>query len=285
LKERRFQSVRSSPNRLANDKKFIPLTDKVFAVLKSLGDSPKETLTLDQVTTAVGLAKTTVHRLLYSIKSLGYIDQEANGNYKFSERFYALGGHSLPYGPLISAARPYLKQLAAKCGEGVQVGVLEQGLMLIVAAEPSRQAYRCNGVVSDCDYAHSSAIGKCLLANLNSAERKAYLEDVELPPVTSRTITDRSQLELELERVRSQGGSINDGESVEGVTGVAAPIFGHDRQVIAAVSMTGPSNRMHLALEKRKAEVKEMAKKLSLALESSPHAVVTKRNSDNTPAA
>ena len=255
---------------MAEDKKFIPLTDKVFAVLKSLGERPQSTLALDQITTAAGLAKTTVHRLLYSIKRLGYIDQEVSGNYTFSERFYALGGHTLPYYPLISAARPYLKQLATKCGESVQIGVLEERLMLIVASAPApiQQAYHYNSVVSDCTYAHSSAIGKCLLANLSDQERKAVLDERGLPSVTSRTITDRPQFELELERVRSQGWSIDDGENIEGVTSVAAPILDHGGRAIAGIGITGPSSRMHLKLEQQKAAVTQVAQKLSLDLES-----------------
>ncbi len=266
---------------MAKDKKFIPLTDKVFAVLKSLGERPQSTLALDQITTAAGLAKTTVHRLLYSIKRLGYIDQEASGNYIFSERFYALGGHTLAYYPLISTAGPYLKQLATKCGESVQIGVLEERLMLIVASAPApiQQAYRYNSLVSDCTYAHSSAIGKCLLANLSRAERKAVLDDRGLPPVTGHTITDRPQFELELEKIRSQGWSIDDGENIEGVTSIAAPILGDCGRAIAGIAITGPSSRMHLKLEQQKAAVMQMAKKLSLDIESVPGiAVITKKN-------
>lgn len=252
--------------RTPKDKKFIPLTEKVFEVLRSFEENPLDALALDQITASTGMAKTTVHRLLYSIKQLGYIDQEANGNYRFSDRFYSLSGHGLAYYPLISAARPYLNQMAAKSGEAVQIGVLSNHVMMLVDVEPSRKSYRCNGVVSDCNFAHCTSIGKCILANLSLEERGAYLDARGLPKFTAHTITDRSQFELELEKIRSQGWALNDGENVEGVVTVAAPLFGADRAVLAGIGISGPLNRMHAMLDEHKVTVMRAAERLSLAL-------------------
>lgn len=246
------------------DKMFIPLTEKVFAILRSMEENPRGALSVDEITNSVGLAKTTVHRLLYSIRQLGFVEQDIQGNYRYAERFYALSGHSIPYYSLISAAKPYLRMLGSKSGESPQVGVLENGVMLIIAAEQGRGAYRCSGMAGECCYAHSTAIGKAILANLTIAERGACLDLRGLPRLTAQTITDRSRLELELEKIRLQGWALNDGENIEGIVSIAAPVFDRDGRVAAAMSITGPRMRMHQSLEQHRVQVMQTAKKLSL---------------------
>jgi DNA-binding IclR family transcriptional regulator len=256
------------PSRTAKDKKFIPLTDKLFAVLRSFDEHPKSPLTLDQITQSVGLAKTTVHRLLYSIKHLGYIHQDSNGNYSLSEKFYALAGSSLPYHYLTSIAHTHLNQLVTECGESVHIGVLEKGLILLVAVAQSRHSYRCAGEVGDLYHAHSTALGKCILANLSKEERDAVLNTRGLPQVTKRTLTDSAQLELEFERIRNQGWAISEGENVEGVTCISAPIFGRGGRILAALSLSGPSGRVQPVLEDLKQNVRQTTVKLSNLLAS-----------------
>ncbi|MBS1852733.1 MAG: IclR family transcriptional regulator [Acidobacteria bacterium] len=254
--------------RTAKDKKFIPLTDKLFAVLKSFDEHPKAPLTLDQITQSVGLAKTTVHRLLYSIKHLGYIHQDANGNYSLSERFYALSGSSLPYHYLTSIAAPHLSQLVAESGESVHIGILEKGLVLLVAVAQSRHSYRCAGEVGDLYNAHSTAMGKCILANLPKEERDAILAVRGLPQVTRRTFIDPAQLELEFERIRNQGWAVSDGENVEGVTCISAPILDRTGRILAALSLSGPSGRVQPVMENLKHHVRQTTAKLSALLSS-----------------
>jgi DNA-binding IclR family transcriptional regulator len=248
------------------DKNFIAVTEKIFAVLESFNSNPHEPLSLDQITSSVGFAKTSAHRLLYSMRRLGYIQQDSNGNYSLSEKFYALGGNALPYQHLISLSRPVLNQLVMRYGESVHIGVLEKGVVLFVAVAPSQHAYRCAAEVGECNYAHSTALGKCLLANLPVADRDAVLQARGLPKMTERTKTSRPQLELDLERIRKQGWAVNDGENIEGVICVAAPIFGRGDQVIAALSMSGPSSRMQPVLEELKKAVRNAASRLSLLL-------------------
>ena len=248
------------------DKNFIAVTEKIFAVLESFNSNPHEPLSLDEITSSVGIAKTSAHRLVYSMRRLGYIQQDSTGKYSLSEKFYAIGGNALPYQHLTSLSRPVLNQLVMRYGESVHIGVLESGVVLFVAVAPSQHAYRCAAEVGECNYAHSTALGKCLLANLEPADRDGILKSRGLPKMTDRTKTSRPQLELDLERIRVQGWALNDGENIEGVICVAAPIFGRGDQVIAALSMSGPSSRMHPVIEDLKKAVRNAAGRLSLLL-------------------
>jgi DNA-binding IclR family transcriptional regulator len=88
---------------------------------------------------------------------------------------------------------------------------------------------------------------------MRDEERKSILDQVDLVPITAKTITDREELEKELYQYSLIGYTIDDEENEEGLYCVAAPIFGADRRIQAAISVAGPKERM-LA---QKAEVVE----------------------------
>jgi DNA-binding IclR family transcriptional regulator len=86
--------------------------------------------------------------------------------------------------------------------------------------------------------AYCSGIGKVLLAHLPEAQRRAYFAGGPFVALTTRTITDPTELEDELERVRIRGYAIDDGEIADGLVCVAAPIQAPDGQVHAAISVS-----------------------------------------------
>ena len=262
------QSRKRIPRRKAEtvDKNFIGLTDKVFAVLEAFSQNPRGPVSLEQITQSVSLAKTTVHRLLYSMKKLGYVDQRSNGDYLLSRKFYSLSAATLPYQHLANLASTAFQKLLARFGESVHVAVLEKGLVVFVAVAESQHAYRCAAEVGDRNYAHSTALGKCLLAHLAPEELTTVLDQRGLPRLTPQTIVDKDQLILELEKVRNHGCAISSGENTEGVTCVSAPIFGGDGQVVAALSVSGPTFRMHPTLDALRRSVLQETAKLSLLL-------------------
>src|SRR2546430_12632472 len=174
----------------ARDKNFIALTDKLFGVLEAFSQNPKAPVTLEEITQSVGLAKTTVHRLLYSMKKIGYVDQnEQSGKYMLAAKFFELGRAVLPYQRVAALARPLLENLRIRCGESVHVGVLDKGLVTYIAVIESQNPYRCAAVPGEYNYAHSTALGKCLLAALSEDEIDAIIQQHGLPKLARTTIT------------------------------------------------------------------------------------------------
>lgn len=251
---------------MPKDKNFIGLTAKVLSVLEAFNQNPREPVSLEQITRSVGMAKTSVHRLLYSLKKLGYVEQHDNGNYFLSYKFYQIGRSGLPYRHLAALSKPVLNKLVIRTGESAHMAVLENGLVVFVAVVASQNAYRCAAEVGDCNYAHSTALGKCMLAHMSRAEADAAVSARGLPKLTAATITDKAQLALELEKVRNQGYAISNNENTDGVICVAAPIFDSGGSVVAALSISGPSNRMLPAVESLKQSVRQETFRLSMAL-------------------
>nr|WP_277998996.1 IclR family transcriptional regulator [Moorella sulfitireducens] len=92
--------------------------------------------------------------------------------------------------------------------------------------------------------AYCTGTGKVLLAYLSEDQLYKFFQEVALLPYTPITITDPLRLREELQKIRSQGFALDNGEREEGVRCVAAPVFNHDNKVTAAVSVAGPAQRM-----------------------------------------
>jgi DNA-binding IclR family transcriptional regulator len=253
------------------DKNFIGLTSKVFAVLEALGEGKSDPLSLEDVTRSVRLAKTTVHRLLYSLAKIGYVERnDQTGKYALAGKFFEIGRDALPHRRLIALARPFMKSLATRFGVSAHLGVLEQGQVVYIAVEQSSNPFRCAASVGDSCYCHSTSIGKSILAYLSEEEFLNVIVQHGLPRLTPRTITSRSALNDELERVREGGYATDQGENIEGVICVGAPIFDRGGRVLAAASASAPAGQMERQLETLQREIRRMTGKLSIMLGSAP---------------
>ncbi|MEA5388029.1 IclR family transcriptional regulator C-terminal domain-containing protein [Haloarculaceae archaeon H-GB2-1] len=91
---------------------------------------------------------------------------------------------------------------------------------------------------------HATAVGKAYLAHLADDRRAALLDDLDLAELTDSTHTDREELEAELASIREQGFAFNDEERFVGMRAVGAPVLGPDDEVLAAISVSGPTTRM-----------------------------------------
>ncbi len=261
---RSIVSVRRS--RQIVDKNFVSLTEKVFAVLGVLSGSPEVGLSLDQIAQTVALPAPTLDRLLYSIQKLGYIEQWEGEKYRLARKFYDLSAGTLKYQYLPFVARSAFNSLLAEYGESVHISVLENDLCVTVAAVQSSHAFQCSAEVGEWNYAHSTAMGKCFLANLDEEQRDAVLNHRGLPRLTNATITDREKFLAELEKVKMQGYAVSTGEGIEGVTCVAGPIFNREDKIIASISISGPSFRMQRNVDRVTVGVKQAATRLSILL-------------------
>jgi DNA-binding IclR family transcriptional regulator len=253
------------------DKNFVRVAEKVFLVIEAFGRCGHSPVTLEEVTQLTGLAKNTVHRLLYTLQKIGYIDKHPEtGKYLLSLKFYELGKDTLPYQRLTVLAKPFMNALMLRFGESIHIGVLENGLVTNIAVCESQNPYRIAVVLGDSNHAHCTAMGKCLLAYLPEQELEAIVRTHGLPKKTSATITTRAVLLNELEKVRQEQVATNVGETIEGVICVGAPIFNHDGKAVAAISLSGPAIRMEPTMETVKKEMRSVGRRLSTLLGYNP---------------
>ncbi|MGK8524240.1 IclR family transcriptional regulator [Nocardia asteroides] len=199
-------------------------------------DGATPTLTLVELAERTGLPRSTVHRILDQLIRLRWL-AHAPGGYRLGLRTLELGGLAADHNEIRDAVSPLLHDLCQQTGLVGHVGVLDGRDVLYLdkiggrfaAAVPTRLGGRMP--------AHSTALGKALLATLEPSIVEASLRD-RLPQLTSRTLADRTELHRELGRIRNrQGVAVDNEECVPGIACVAVPIRGRGAAV-AAVSLS-----------------------------------------------
>lgn len=219
-----------------------------------------------------GLPKSTTFRIISTLESRGLVKQNREtGKYWLGIKLFSLGmaiGEKLP---VKTVAAPYAKALSQKFKEVCHVAVLDQfskvyPQLIIVEKVQSSQLLTFTPPEGSGTPCHCSGVGKCLLA-YSSPEYIEKFSGKPLPRYTPKTITEWDDLIRELEVIRERGYATDDEELEEGLTCIASPILSKNRELIAAISLSGPvvrlkSERFTSIVEEVKKTAKAIANQL-----------------------
>lgn len=194
---------------------------------------------------AVGQPKSRVFRHLRTFEECGYlVRDEATGAYRPGPKMAMLGNGAAQQEMLRWRALPPLQDLARATGETAHVGILHGVEVVTVQLVEGWHDVRMHSYVGKRSPAHSSSLGKILLAYFPEPEVDAYLRGTDLKPATPKTIVDPEAFKAHLAQIRKQGYALDDEELEVGLCCVAAPITDHTGQVVASVSISAPTVRM-----------------------------------------
>jgi DNA-binding IclR family transcriptional regulator len=192
----------------------------------------------------LGLAKSTVHRLASTLLEEGMLEQNpVDGKYHPGLALFELGAMVRRKMDFTMEARPFLRTLMEKTGETVHLAILDHDSILYIITHESKQALRMGSKVGTRVPAHSTAVGRALLAFQPEEELERIIA-LGLPASTPKTIVETKALHRELATVRARNYAIDDEESEIGLRSIAAPIRIHTGAVVAAISIAGPVHRM-----------------------------------------
>lgn len=210
--------------------------------LLKLFTSEQPELQLAEVSALSGLNKTTAHRLLQALHSESLLDRSAaSGAYRLGPALMALGVQALSSDNLRVRARPLLKRLAEETGETATLEVPIDDTMLILDEVTGGHFLAAGGNVGTRWPMHATSTGKALIAfDEHGLER---LSD-RLTPLTAKTITDREKLEAQFGDVRRRGFAETVDELEDGFSGVGAVVRGSTGEILGALSICGPTQRM-----------------------------------------
>ncbi|HYZ52943.1 MAG TPA: IclR family transcriptional regulator [Streptosporangiaceae bacterium] len=217
----------------------VQSVERAFDLLEMLADAGGA-LGLSELASASGLPLPTVHRLIRTLVSHGYVRQEASRRYTLGSRLIRLGETS---GRMLGTwLRPFLAELVRLTGETANLAVLDGDEAVYIAQVPSPHQMRMFTEPGRRVRTHCTAVGKALLAQLPPGEARAMLERSGMPPATPATITDPDLLIAHLGVIRKQGYAVDEGEQEVGVRcfAVAVP----DAPAPLAISASGPQARM-----------------------------------------
>ena len=251
------------------DKNYIRVMEKIFAVLEHFikEGARQEALSFQDVAASVPFAKTTVHRILYSLQKLGYLERDsAQAGYRLGPKFFELTEPAVHFRRLQSVATSVMTELLVRFSENVNLGVLDDSQVAYISVLQSPSALRVAAFPGQRNPVHSTAVGKAILAFLPEDEAASIIDRRPLIKMTPKTITQRSHFSQHLASVREQGVAFDLAENVEGVICVGAPIFDQRGRVVAGISMSGPATRMEAKLGPVEEEVRDAGLKISRML-------------------
>ena len=204
----------------------------------------QDELGVTELSKRLKLHKNNVFRLLATLESRGYIEQnKSTESYRLGIRCLQVGQTYIAQMGLLKQAQPIIETLAEAARETAFVAVLRKAVVVPLAAiEPSR-AVRLTAKVGDPLPLHSTAAGKVHLAHIPPAELvENYISD--LHRYTDRTLSDQAALQEHLRVVADQGYALEIGEHIEDANAIAVPIRDYTRNVVGSLTLAGPSHRM-----------------------------------------
>jgi IclR family acetate operon transcriptional repressor len=222
----------------------IRVVDRAVSVLKTLSDGTPRTLT--ELSRELEINSSTTFRLLSALRSHNLVQlDEKTGQYRLGlaclelSRAYHIGDE------IRLAALPEMRILRDETKETVHLGVLDD--MEIVYLEKLEGLYAIGLMTSRVGRrapAYCTGLGKALMAHAPPGYMQENLAQLNLDAYTDTTITDEQELLEHLKLVRARGYALDLGEHETEVRCVAAPIFDQYGETVAAISVSGPRDRI-----------------------------------------
>lgn len=225
-------------NGFENPVKTTETSLRIVEVLKKGGP-----LTLAEVADSVGLAKSTTHRHLLTLTSHRFVAREGN-QFKVGLRFLDYGTFARNQFPFYSLSTEKVDHLAEECGEKVRLITEENGQSVLLYRRMGDHPIETSARIGYSRPLHQLAAGKAILASLSPQRVEEIIARVGLPRRTEHTITTRSELFEELERIRERGYAFNRSESIENLTAIGAAFCDGDGNPLGALSISGAASRL-----------------------------------------
>lgn len=219
----------------------IAVLDRAFVILEVLARS-RRALTLAELAEEGRLPKPTVHRILKSLRDLGYVEQEARGGaYELSGRLVSLREYGRDQA-VREKALPVMERLHAAFDETVNLGLLEGIFVRYVEVIETTQPLRWIVKPGARDSFRTTALGRAIVAALPAAQQSRLIAKACAGlPARGRKMA-RAALEQELAATRERGYAIEEEETVAGVACLAVSLAALG-EPMAAVSLSVPVHR------------------------------------------
>ncbi len=203
---------------------------------------------LARIAESTGLNKSTAHRLLATLQHLGYVALASPaGSYRITSRFASMGFKAMASLNILGVAAPHLEKMNLDTGDTVNFAAREGNYcVLIYKLEPTTGMLRTRAYIGQRMKLYCSGMGKVFLAFSPDGYLEKYWneEQAEIVRYTSNTIVDVGFMRHELARIRGERIAFDREENELGIGCVAAPVFGLNRRVDHALSVSIPTTRL-----------------------------------------
>jgi len=229
---------------MEQDKNPIQVAGRLFAALEYLADSGPSGLS--DIAGAIGLNKSTAHRIMASLQYMGYVTQNReDSRYEATFKVVELANRIVVHADLSGRVRPHVKKLSGMTGETVHFVRLDgTDVVYIDKVEPEGGRVRMESRIGLRIPFYRSAVGKALAAAMPEPEVRKLWDACSIERTTPYTITDYGEFQEALSEVRRKGYALDNEENEQGVRciGIALDLYG--AQPTYAISISVPISRM-----------------------------------------
>lgn len=230
----------NSSNDVVDDRYQIQSVARAARLLNVIANEGPVGLNVTEIAERLSIAKSTALSLARTLGSAGLLRSVEPGPR------YVLGLNLLRLGDLVGqqtsiaeVGLPTLRELSSVTGMTARLAMNEAGYPVFLERIDGEGSIRFHAPLGQREEAHATAAGKAILAYLIDADVRRLLAQAGMTRYTPKTLTDVASLISDLERVRSEGYSLDDEEEAEGVFCVGAAFFGHQGTCAGALSVTG----------------------------------------------
>ncbi|MSP97697.1 MAG: IclR family transcriptional regulator [Betaproteobacteria bacterium] len=267
----------------------VPGLERGIAILRLL-HRDRERLTAPEIATELGIPRSTVHRLLHSLETLGLLRSEPRGCYALGPGILALGFEYLASLDIVEVANPVLAQLRDETGCSTHLALLDRTSVVFVTRHPVRAAVSSGFGVGFTVPAHAALIGRLMLGDLDRHALALLYKGVKLAPAGPNAPTSLAALAANLAKEGARGYGISDSLSASslfprGMVAISAPVRGADGRIAAGINATTVSGAFSAATIRGslKDRVLTAAGEISVRLGAPPGALRPRTRSATTP--
>jgi len=248
---------------MSESNKSIVKTFKLLELIHSLREP-----SLKDLSDATQMPKPTVHRILSTLKTLGYVNFDTGSlRYTLGHQFMQIARSASSGMNIIELAKPRMQALRENFNETVNLARLVQNGVVFVHIEETTHAFRYVDHIGDSAALHYTAVGKVICAFMNPDDLDVLLKDYTFTQNTQKTITNKEDFLVQLKGIRKRGYAFDNEEGTEGVICQAVPVFNSEHHITGAISISIPrirsSNKLLAAIEQ---ELPKVGVRLSLDL-------------------
>jgi len=225
----------------STDPNYLKVVAKTFRIVEEMMRDSSG-ISLSELSRRNGQPKSTVFRILYTLKKLDWVQQDPGSEaYRLTNKIRGVDRDE-SMKTLKRLARPWMQRLLATFEQTVNLAVLDDGKLLYIEMLEGLRSIRMAATVNSYVPVYSTALGKAILAFLPPQDADRILRATRRKKWTDRTITSIRGIVGDCKKAREQGYALDDQESEVGARCVGAPIFNAEGRPIAAISISAPDS-------------------------------------------
>lgn len=250
------------------DKYLLSSVNNTLSLLDIL--AAKGPMTLAELDRSTSFGKTSLFRMLHTLEVNDYICKDSEARYSLGLKLPYLGSSVIARQDLADTARPRLRAFCTKQGLSTHLARLSGSRVVTIDVETPVRDLQVTGRVGMSPRAHSTAMGRAILANLTAAEREEHLRGVNFVSYTDSSVKSEAELAAVLEQAKQDGFALDVDDRYPGFGSIAAPIFDYRGICVAACGIVALSQTIAKRTDELSQAVIELAAEISSDLGHRP---------------